>query len=144
MRRATRGAPEQGSAQQQQQEADDRAEAEKKAAAAAERKAYFDEGQKAYFEDTVGAVERHKTRLLKLAKHPWSYALMASGMCVCNSSVCFSLVFSLCTWLAANRWLPAEPAKKARKGQSKGAPISPVLTWPPWPGTATRSATYAS
>ena len=127
-RHSTRGAPKQGSVQQQQQEADDRAEAEMKAAAAAERKAYFDEGQKAYFEDTAGAVERHEKRLLKLAKQPWSYALMAAGMCVCNSSVCFSLAFSLCAWLAANRWLPAEPAKKARKAQSKGAPILRVLT----------------
>ena len=127
-RRASRRAPEQGSAQQQQQEADDRAEAEKKAAADAERKAYFDAAQEAYFKDTVGAVEGHKTRLVKLAKQPWSYALMAYGMCVCNSSVCFSLAFSLCAWLAANRWLTAEPAKKARKGGSKGAPISRVLT----------------
>ena len=53
---------------------------------------------------------------------------MAYGMCVCNSSVCFSLAFSLCAWLAANRGLTAEPAKKARTGQSKGAPISRVLT----------------
>ena len=123
-RRATRA--EQGSAQQRQREADDRAE--RKAAADAERKAYFDAAQKAYSEDTVGAVERHKRRLLRLAKQPWSYALMGFGMCVCNSSVCFSLAFSLCAWLAANRWLPAEPAKKARTGQSKGAPISRVLT----------------
>ena len=127
-RRATRGAPELFLAQQRQREADDRAEAQKKAVADAEREAYFDAAQKAYSEDTVGAVERHETRLLKLAKQPWSYALMAYGMCVCNSSVCFSLAFSLCAWLAANRWLPAEPAKKARKGQSKGAPISRVMT----------------
>ena len=67
-RRATRGAPELFLAQQRQQEADDRAEAQKKAVADAEREAYFDAAQKAYSEDTVGAVERHETRLLKLAK----------------------------------------------------------------------------
>lgn len=126
-RRASRRAPEQGSEQQQQQEADDRAEAEKKAVAEAERKTYFDAAQKAYSEDTDGVMKRFNRRLVDLSEKPWSYAVIESGMCVCNSAVCYLLAFALLAWIAASRWRPAAPAKKARRAGSKAASTKPVL-----------------